>query len=880
MSRLVDSLSRWYGRVEILARGADELRRQARDCLERGQGIEARALALKLLERVPRSPVALALWADAADACMLDQEVVEALRQLVQQVPWRHDAWLRLGRVGQRFGWPGARDALERAAGCTDDRSVAREALLSLCDLDLQAGEPNRARQWLERIPSPADPTATVQPANTDQPDREKEASSADLRDAEVALRRAECWLATNQLDRASEAVATLGPAYRPDGRDRLIRAALAAQRLEVVDVTESLPFALGAYILEAPRATALLTTLVAASRRLTDDEREQALETVRTVLDAQGELDRPRWKAAFALAYGQTEQARPALLRLLHNGDEDAGHALLALATDRFDLPALRAVAEADIELLSPGLRMLLDALARAPDRDGQTNQLATLEALESVCGTEAEPWAKKLHGERLRQWVPELAKGEPAAWPQLLTLLRRAAWTLDRYDLIESIEALAVELERPLRVAVLGEFNAGKSTLLNALLGTDVAPTGAIPTTSSLHWVAWAPDPFARIVVRGHNDRVVGHDELKSTLKQLRAAGRRVDRVFIYAPIERLKRFELLDTPGFNAPCKDHAQVARTGIREAHLVLWLLDATAPMKDTERQVIQEIATADLPVQVLVNKRDRVAAGQLDSVMSYVLSALEKTSIQSYRPPVALSAQKALAGRLGDAEALEASHWSQVEQLLSEHIVDRCDQLKERALRRKARQIAEQLQLLVTVQAQRSADVADRQSRRREQLRAIAGQLHAEARSLAENIEASLEAAYEQLQADVRPVVQLSHRNQLADSEVKRYLRNCTVQRLAPAISQALTTQISERGLAADDYPLAELFEPRIRAAIGGAAAAFDAAPVVPRDNISRVLEVVIESCAEAVRARVDIQQAPVAEQGMLMRLTGLLTAL
>src|SRR5262249_60795230 len=126
-------------------------------------------------------------------------------------------------------------------------------------------------------------------------------------------------------------------------------------------------------------------------------------------------------------------------------------------------------------------------------------------------------------------------------ATWTEVLHELRKSARSLDRLDLLSAVEVLVVERERPLRLAVVGEFNAGKSTFLNALLGEDVAPTGVLPTTATLHWVAWAPDPFARVVVRGAPDRVVPHAELKATLAALKEG--KVERVYIYAPIERLK-------------------------------------------------------------------------------------------------------------------------------------------------------------------------------------------------------------------------------------------------------------------------------------------------------------------------------------------------
>src|SRR5690606_33453681 len=111
----------------------------------------------------------------------------------------------------------------------------------------------------------------------------------------------------------------------------------------------------------------------------------------------------------------------------------------------------------------------------------------------------------------------------------------------------------------------------------------------------------------------------------------------------------------------------------------------------------SERRVIEQVAAAGVPIQVLVNKSDRLAAAELAQVMRYVEGALSEVGIASLRPPVALSAQRALAGRLGDADALGASGWEAVEDLLSEYIVNRCDALRERALRRKARRVAGEL---------------------------------------------------------------------------------------------------------------------------------------------------------------------------------------
>ena len=845
MAKLAEGLARFFGRVEILARGADDDRRAAEKALARGHVLEARAHARSLLRQVPRSPLGLALWADAAEACWLDDEVVRALSQLADQVPWRQEVWLRLGLAGTRAGWPDARAALERAASSRDDLAVSRSALLALADADLATGEIARATRWLDRIPShPSTP------------------------DAELALRRAECAFAvgdadagkswTERTDGLDATLPSLDGETTLGARRRLLRARVAMRFVDDDDVWgHPITLALGAYVLGAPGAEELLAEVVAGSRdaALVAQARQFAV--------ALGHSEEPRWQAAFALAEGRRDDARGALIRAVESGDAAAAQTLLALATQWQDREALETVAEHQRELVPASLLGVLKA-AGEPDAE------RALGLLEQSCQGEAEKWAAGALFQLVGEWVGR--NGEPSTWEDILRELRRAATALDRMDLASAIEALSVERSRPLFVAVLGEFNAGKSTMLNALLGTDVAPTGVRPTTASLHWTAWAPDPFARVVVRGGSDRVVPHDELKRTLTELREQDERVERVLIYAPIERLKRIEILDTPGFNAPDTTHAEEAKRGIEEAHVALWLLDATAPLKDSERQVIESIAKAGVPVQVLVNKRDRVGEDQIDTVMAYLEGALAETNIASLEPPVAFSAQLGLKGRLGDAEALAASHWQDVETLLSEHIVNRRDALRERALRRKAGAIARDLA------TQASAAIAEHESAREQaqqladQRAQLATQLRSDREKQAIVLMKKIHEALSALQTDARPVEELAEERR-THAEVRSYLVDRTVERIAPALHQALIDMAPEAAIV--DVPI---IRQRIESTLAGAASAR-----VGRLLKGGPLQAAIEQSLLAVSDALDGMRA-VSEQsegrGLALRLSALNNAL
>lgn len=65
---------------------------------------------------------------------------------------------------------------------------------------------------------------------------------------------------------------------------------------------------------------------------------------------------------------------------------------------------------------------------------------------------------------------------------------------------DVYEQIEVLERRLDEPLRVALVGSVKAGKSTLLNGLLGERIAPTDSRECTRIVTWYHHGPTPRVR--------------------------------------------------------------------------------------------------------------------------------------------------------------------------------------------------------------------------------------------------------------------------------------------------------------------------------------------------------------------------------------------
>ena len=135
------------------------------------------------------------------------------------------------------------------------------------------------------------------------------------------------------------------------------------------------------------------------------------------------------------------------------------------------------------------------------------------------------------------------------------------------------ERLEMFAGPLARP-RVAILGAFNAGKSTLINSLLGEELSPVGVIPSTfQPLHFVYGVT--FKATVTRGRERRVFHQrDDFHSFLNQLKAPA---GRITIEWPAPLLKKCSLVDTPGIDSYHGEYSGLAEQEAREADKVIYL---------------------------------------------------------------------------------------------------------------------------------------------------------------------------------------------------------------------------------------------------------------------------------------------------------------
>ncbi|MBI2390661.1 MAG: dynamin family protein [Deltaproteobacteria bacterium] len=669
---LLDDLRRLFADAEVSLVGAREERQEAERALEAGDWFRARAAARRILDRVPHSPIGLALLADACEGAGLDAELEQALAELARVAGSSPDVWLRLGRVRTRVGAPGreVREALTRALAWSDDldpekRWSARQARLLLADADLADGNPVRAEGWL-----------------------------APLDDGTDVLRRR---LACAVERRAAGELPRLLPLFQPEVSDAEGQRLLGQAHRLLGNASAAVRALARAAILAEPRAVDALREAIACAPQLD----EGALRAAETVAEELGVKNAPLWRAALSAARGEAKVAAAALRDAMQSGVALAGPAdraaARAVAINAHDV-ALLAKVESSGELAEIERAILS---ADAASRGEPAEALAALDRLLSPVTERTdeatESWMRTIARALVARIVP--AQGN-AAWPLLLDRLGAHARVLADLDALRRLELVAAERARPVRIAIVGEFNAGKSTFVNALLGMDVAPTGILPTTAVPHVLKYGPDPIARVRLRAGGARTVAPERLKAVLSEIGSAAGAggvagvVAEVEVEVPFSYLQRVEIVDTPGFNAPDPAHARAAMDTLVEGpgvDVAIWLFDVGQPLKTSERRVLEVIVERGIPVQALLNKADRLSDADLDKVLGAFLADAASIGLTSWRPPLAFSARAAVQARIaGDEAALSASRFSPVRALLEDELAEHGDTLKERGLRRRS----------------------------------------------------------------------------------------------------------------------------------------------------------------------------------------------
>lgn len=143
-----------------------------------------------------------------------------------------------------------------------------------------------------------------------------------------------------------------------------------------------------------------------------------------------------------------------------------------------------------------------------------------------------------------------------------------------LNRFiSLSEELQDLAGPDLKP-AIAIIGSYNAGKSTLLNQLLGETISPVSTLPATNCLLYFDYGDSFAARYTGTGGQCVFTDRAALRAFLADRRFPGGRVN---IELPAPLLKKCRLIDTPGIDAIPHDSIRLVEQAANESAKIIYL---------------------------------------------------------------------------------------------------------------------------------------------------------------------------------------------------------------------------------------------------------------------------------------------------------------
>lgn len=238
-------------------------------------------------------------------------------------------------------------------------------------------------------------------------------------------------------------------------------------------------------------------------------------------------------------------------------------------------------------------------------------------------------------------RQWLIDLQ----------VTLAKLGMSNEDQTTLGRSIQ----QLDELFLLVVVGEFNAGKSAFINALLGQTLLKEGVTPTTSQVNVLKYG----------------------ETSLRQAQDAHLQV----INEPLDLLRRLHIVDTPGTNAVIREHQAITEEFVPRSDLVLFITSADRPFTESERSFLGQIKEWGKKVVLVINKVDIFEnESELAQVVDFVRQ--NATVLLGVTPEIfPVSARQALRAKQGQPQLWNSSGFEPLENYIH-HTLDETSRLR------------------------------------------------------------------------------------------------------------------------------------------------------------------------------------------------------
>jgi GTP-binding protein EngB required for normal cell division len=195
------------------------------------------------------------------------------------------------------------------------------------------------------------------------------------------------------------------------------------------------------------------------------------------------------------------------------------------------------------------------------------------------------------------------------------------------------EASELAARVAEGRFYVACIGQFKRGKSTLLNALVGHAVVPTGFVPVTAVPTVIRFGDELHARVRMRDGSWQDIAMSDLKEYVtEELNPENKRgVDGAEVFVPSPLLSSgMCFVDTPGLGSVFTGNTATTQAFIPHIDAALVVVGADPPIAGEELALVESIGTQVQDLILVINKADRTSDPERAAAVKFTREILEK----------------------------------------------------------------------------------------------------------------------------------------------------------------------------------------------------------------------------------------------------------
>ncbi|TPW00476.1 MAG: Bacterial dynamin-like protein [Beijerinckiaceae bacterium] len=277
------------------------------------------------------------------------------------------------------------------------------------------------------------------------------------------------------------------------------------------------------------------------------------------------------------------------------------------------------------------------------------------------------------------------------PEMWPRMKSLnalLFLASSSVPtptpaQQEILERLDRLRTRLDQGLlRIAVLGQFKRGKSTLLNALLGAPVLPTGVTPVTAIPTFIKAGSSASARITFQDGNEPLITmvEGEIPSVLERYISEVKNPHNRLNVESVEIEVRSEfldhgivLIDTPGVGSIFAHNTRAAEAVLVECDAAVFVVSADPPITEVEVTYLRKVRELIPKIFFALNKIDILDIQERSIAERFLADVLkEQVSIPQPLRIFSISAKQGLQAKLDkDPQSLSATGLCHLEEVLT-----------------------------------------------------------------------------------------------------------------------------------------------------------------------------------------------------------------